>query len=148
MLGFGTLVYTGPSAEIPGLTIDTQPGRSSVLSVAETNTTLSIRSMNAIQGSLSKMGPGTLHMAGTGEILLPHNAANSSGYNGMTADGIGPGSGHRYFNVNEGKVVIGTVGDPADAPTVVSTPWSRRATSAWARSRTASGRASRRRASS
>ena len=121
VLGYGTFVYTGPTAEIPGLTVDTQPGRSSVLSVAETNTTLSIRSMNAIQGSLSKMGPGTLHMAGTGEILLPHNAANSSGYNGMTADGIGPGSGHRFFNVNEGKVEIGTVGDPADAPTVVST---------------------------
>ena len=121
VLGFGTLVYTGPSAEIPGLTIDTQPSRSSVLCIAETNTTLSIRSMNAIQGSLSKMGPGTLHLAGTGEIMLPHNSKDNGNVNGMTPAGIGPGSGFRFFNVNEGKVVIGTVGDPADAPTVVST---------------------------
>ena len=142
VLGFGTLVYTGPSAEIPGLTIDTQPSRSSVLSIAETNTTLTIRSMNAIQGSLSKMGPGTLHLAGTGEIMLPHNSKDNGNVNGMTPAGeimlphnskdngnvngmtpagIGPGSGFRFFNVNEGKVVIGTVGDPADAPTVVST---------------------------
>ena len=121
VLGFGTLVYTGPSAEIPGLTIDTQPSRSSVLSIAETNTTLSIRSLNAIQGSLSKMGPGTLHLAGTGEIMLPHNSKDNGSVNGMTPAGIGPGSGFRFFNVNEGKVVIGTVGDPADAPTVVST---------------------------
>ena len=121
VLGFGTLVYTGPSAEIPGLTIDTQPSRSSVLSIAETNTTLSIQSLNAIQGSLSKMGPGTLHLAGTGEIMLPHNSKDNGNVNGMTPAGIGPGSGFRFFNVNEGKVVIGTVGDPADAPTVVST---------------------------
>ncbi|MBR1586737.1 MAG: autotransporter-associated beta strand repeat-containing protein [Kiritimatiellae bacterium] len=121
VLGFGTLVYTGPSAEIPGLTIDTQPSRSSVLSIAETNTTLTIRSLNAIQGSLSKMGPGTLHLAGTGEIMLPHNSKDNGNVNGMTPAGIGPGSGFRFFNVNEGKVVIGTVGDPADAPTVVST---------------------------
>ena len=121
VLGFGTLVYTGPSAEIPGLTIDTQASRSSVLSIAETNTTLTIRSMNAIQGSLSKMGPGTLHLAGTGEIMLPHNSKDNGSVNGMTSAGVGPGSGFRYFNVNEGKVVIGTVGDPADAPTVVST---------------------------
>ena len=121
VLGHGTLVYTGPSAEIPGLTVDTQTGRSSVLSIAETNTTLTIRSMNAFRGSLSKLGPGTLHMAGTGEIMLPHEAKDNGNYNGMTADGIGPGTGFRYFNVNEGKLEIGTVGDPTDAPTVVST---------------------------
>ena len=121
VLGFGTLVYAGPSAEVPGLTIDTQASRSSVLSIAETNTTLSIRSLNAIQGSLSKMGPGTLHFAGTGEILLPHNSKDNGSNNGMTSAGIGPGTGFRFFNVNEGKLEIGTVGDPADAPTVVST---------------------------
>ncbi|MBQ6339213.1 MAG: autotransporter-associated beta strand repeat-containing protein [Kiritimatiellae bacterium] len=121
VLGFGTLVYAGPSAEIPGLTIDTQASRSSVLSIAETNTTLSIRSLNAIQGSLSKMGPGTLHFAGTGEILLPHNSKDNGSNNGMTSAGIGPGTGFRFFNVNEGRLEIGTVGYPTDAPTVVST---------------------------
>ena len=121
VLGFGTLVYTGPSAEIPGLTIDTQASRSSVLYVAETNTTLAIRSLNAIQGSLSKMGPGTLHFAGTGTITLPHNSHDNGTSNGMTDGGIGPGSGFRYFNVNEGRLSIGTAGDSTDAPTVVST---------------------------
>ena len=120
VLGYGTLVYTGPSADIPGLTIDTQAGRSSVLSVAETNTTLTIRSINAISGSLSKMGPGTLHLGGTGEITLPHNAKDNGNYNGMTTAGVGPGTGFRCFNVNEGKLTIGTVGDPTDAPEVVS----------------------------
>ena len=120
VIGHGTLVYTGPSADIPGLTIDTQTTRSSVLSVAETNTTLTIRSMNAISGSLSKMGPGTLHLAGTGTITLPHDARDNGNYNGMAADGSGPGTGFRTFNVNEGRVVIGTVDDPADAPEVVT----------------------------
>ena len=122
VLGMGTFVYAGESAEIPGFTVDTMSNRSSVFSVAETNTTLTIRSINAVQGkgSVSKMGPGALHLAGTGEILLPRNAVDNGNYNGMTADGIGPGTGFRYFNVNEGRLVIGTVGDPADAPHVVS----------------------------
>ena len=118
VLGHGSLVYTGSSAEIPGFTIDTSSGRSSVLSVAETNTTLSIRSLNAVSGSLSKMGPGTLHLGGTGEIVLPKDLADNDKYNGVTAAGIGPGSGHRTLNVNEGRLEIGTVGDPTDAPTV------------------------------
>ena len=121
VLGMGTLVYTGASAEIPGLTIDTASERSSVLDIAETNTTLTIRSLNAVRGSLSKMGPGTLHLAGTGTITLPHNAKDNGSYNGRTATGIGPGTGFRYFNVNEGKLAIGTVGDPTDAPMVIST---------------------------
>ena len=49
VLGMGTLVYTGASAEIPGLTIDTASERSSVLDIAETNTTLTIRSLNAVK---------------------------------------------------------------------------------------------------
>ena len=120
VLGLGTLVYTGPSAEIPGLTIDAPLNRSGVLSIAETNTTLTIRSLNAVRGSLSKMGPGTLHLCGTGEFMLPTNSVNINNNCGVTAAGDGPAGGFRYFNVNEGRVSIGTVGDPDDAPTVIS----------------------------
>ena len=120
VLGLGTLVYTGPSAEIPGLTVDAPVNRSGVLSVADPGTTLTIRSLNAVRGSLSKMGPGTLHFGGTGEFMLPTNSVNISNSAGVTAAGDGPAAGFRYFNVNEGRVEIGTVGDPNDAPTLIS----------------------------
>ena len=116
----GTLMYTGTSATIPGFTVDTAGNRSSVINVADTNTTLTITDLGVRGGSLTKMGPGTLHFGGTGEIVMPTEAVNAGTYNGVTATGAGPANGARCVNVNEGKMTIGTLGDPTDAPTLVA----------------------------
>ena len=116
----GSLVYTGASAAIPGFTVDTSANRSSVINVAETNTTLAISDLGVRGGGLTKMGPGTLHFGGTGEIVMPDDAVNTGTYNGTAASGTGPANGARSMNVNEGRMTIGTPGDPADAPTVTA----------------------------
>ena len=115
----GTLMYTGASATIPGFTMDTAGNRSSVINVADTNITLTITDLGVRGGSLTKMGPGTLHFGGTGEIVMPTEAVNAGAYNGVTANGAGPANGARCVNVNEGKMTIGTLGDPTDAPTLI-----------------------------
>ena len=115
----GTLKYTGASATIPGFTVDTAANRSSVISVEDPDTTLTVTDLGVRVGGLTKMGLGTLHFGGTEEIFLPTNAVNAGANNGVTASGAGPANGARCVNVNEGKMTIGTPGDPTDAPTLI-----------------------------
>ena len=119
-LGFGTLAYTGGDATIPGVTIDASNNRSSVLSITNANTTLTLAEMNVVTGGFTKIGPGTLKLkppAGT-TLVLTRNTADNGNYNGVTAYGDGPSSGTRAVNVTGGWMEIGTVGDPTDAPDV------------------------------
>ncbi len=119
-LAFGTLAYTGGDATIPGVTIDASNNRSSVLSITNANTTLTLAELNVVTGGFTKTGPGTLKLkppAGT-TLVLPRNMADNGNYNGVSAYGDGPSSGTRSVNLTGGWTEIGTVGDPLDAPNV------------------------------
>ena len=130
VLTIGTLSYTGASTAIPGFSIQGTSYRSAVLDVADANTTLTVTNivlnedastaMTVNRGALTKLGPGELHIGGTGEISL--EGTTMVDYNaeaGVVANGDGPRRGFRSFNVNGGSVTIGTQDDPLDAPTVV-----------------------------
>ena len=120
VLTTGSLVYDGPSASIPGFTVDGNSVRSAVLNVANPDATLAISAVNDVYGALTKMGEGTLHFGGTGYFLWRREHHDFSGTEeaGVAPNGDGPAYGFRAFNVNEGTVTIGTLGDPTDAPTV------------------------------
>ncbi len=121
VLTTGSLVYDGPSAAIPGFTVQGNTAyRSPVLNVANPDATLTISAVNDIYGSFTKMGEGTLHFGGTGYFLwrTDHRDFSGTEESGVAPNGDGPNYGFRAFNVNEGAVTIGTVGDPTDAPTV------------------------------
>ena len=119
-LGFGTLAYTGADATIPGFTVSASANRSSVISVTNESATLTIAGLAVEAGGLTKAGPGTLKLkppAGT-TLTLPSDTGANGDNNGVTAYGDGPASGMRAFNVDDGWVEIGTVGDPSDAPDI------------------------------
>ncbi|MBQ6340371.1 MAG: autotransporter-associated beta strand repeat-containing protein, partial [Kiritimatiellae bacterium] len=119
-LGFGTLAYTGADATIPGFTVSASANRSSVISVTNESATLTIAGLAVEAGGLTKAGPGTLKLkppAGT-TLTLPSDTGANGDYNGVTTYGDGPASGMRAFNVDDGWVEIGTVGDPSDAPDI------------------------------
>ena len=121
VLTTGSLVYDGPSASIPGFTVQGNANyRSAVLNVANPDATLSISAVDDVYGAFTKMGEGTLHFGGTGYFLWrkDHHDFSSTEEAGVAPNGDGPAYGFRAFNVNEGTVTIGTLGDPTDAPTV------------------------------
>ena len=120
VLSTGTFAYTGPTAEIPGFTVDGNTSRSAVLSVVDANTTLSVSGVSSRAGAFTKMGAGTLHIKGTGDFLwrTDHVDYHTTIESGVAPNGDGPSRGFRAFNVNEGAVTIGTLGDPTDAPHV------------------------------
>ena len=130
VLTIGTLSYTGPSAAIPGFCIQGTTYRSAVLDVADANAVLTVTNivlnedantaMTVNRGALTKLGPGELHIGGTGEIsLVGTTMVDYNATAGVVANGDGPRYGFRSFNVNGGSVTIGTQDDPLDAPTVV-----------------------------
>ena len=130
VLTVGTLSYTGPTAAIPGFSIQGTTYNSAVLDIADANAVLTVTNivlnedvsaaMTVYRGALTKLGPGELHIGGTGEMslagtsMVDYNAAA-----GVAANGDGPRYGFRSFNANGGSVTIGTQDDPLDAPTVV-----------------------------
>ena len=122
VLTTGSLVYEGATASIPGFTVrGNATYRSPVLSVANADATLSVSAVNDICGSFTKMGEGTLHFGGTGEYRWYKAARDFSGTyeSGVAPNGDGPTYGFRTFNVNEGAVTIGTLGDASDAPQLI-----------------------------
>ncbi|MBR1588447.1 MAG: hypothetical protein IJ658_09005, partial [Kiritimatiellae bacterium] len=121
VLTTGTLEYTGPSAAIPGFTLDGITIRSPVLSVERADATLTVNGIDDVFGTFTKMGEGTLHFGGTGEFRWYKAARDFSGTieAGVAPNGDGPNYGFRTFNVNEGAVTIGTLGDASDAPRLV-----------------------------
>ncbi|MDO5318660.1 MAG: hypothetical protein Q4G65_08550 [bacterium] len=119
VLGPGTLAYTGASAAIPGFAIESG-ACSSVLDIPNGDTTLTVSDFDARAGGFTKMGAGTLHLGGTGSIVLTRNTKDNSTGNGVAANGDGPTTGYRAVNVNGGVLSIGTVGDSTDAPDVLA----------------------------
>ena len=130
VLTIGTLSYTGASTAIPGFSIQGTSYRSAVLDVADANAVLTVTNivlnedastaMTVNRGALTKLGPGELHIGGTGEIsLVGTTMVDYNATAGVVANGDGPRYGFRTFNVNGGSVTIGTQDDPLDAPTVV-----------------------------
>lgn len=117
-LGNGTVSYTGPSASIPGLTVQSSTSYSGVLDIPNAATVLTVSNVVAVSGGLTKMGAGTLRFAGTDDIVLPTNVKDNGANNGVAANGDGPTTGWRAINVNGGVLEIGTLGDPLDAPRV------------------------------
>ena len=117
---FGSLAYTGGDATIPGITIESSENRSSVLNITNENTTLTIGEVNAVVGSLTKTGPGTLKLKPPvgATLTLPSDTQDAGDYNGVTEYGDGPSSGARAVNLDEGWTEIGTVGDSSDAPSI------------------------------
>ena len=118
VLTTGSLVYDGPTAAIPGFTVDGITTRCPVLNVANADATLSVSAVNDTLGAFTKMGEGTLHFGGTDEIRWYKYSRDFSSTveAGVAPNGDGPMQGFRTFNVNEGAVTIGTLGDASDAP--------------------------------
>ena len=126
-LGPGTLHYTGSDATLAGLYINAGAGRSGVL---RTDNDLTLLSASTGAGSIMKKGAGDLILKGNGTFTLgnqdnSHTGANPKDAfgvaalsNGIQANGDGPTTALKNLMVSEGRLVIGTVGDDTDAPTV------------------------------
>ena len=124
-LSTGTLDYTGDSVEIAGLTTAGNPNYSYTSSMLKLKqgVTLTLLSAEAkARSMLALCGKGTLRLKGNGTFNLGMVNVNS-GTGTYTRDsrspnGDGPRSAIRSFSIANGKLVIGTVDDPNDAPTV------------------------------
>ena len=127
-LGPGTLYYTGADATVAGLYIN--PGASHA-GVLRTDNDLTLLSASTGTGSIMKKGAGDLILQGPGPFALGNqDNAYSSGTSsaqgvgalsdGIKANGDGLTTILKPFIVSEGRVVVGTCGDDADAPYVTS----------------------------
>ncbi|MBR1587651.1 MAG: hypothetical protein IJ658_04925, partial [Kiritimatiellae bacterium] len=127
-LGPGTLHYTGDDATVAGLFINAGAGHGGVLRVDDS---LTLLGASTGTGSIMKKGAGDLILKGNGTFLLGNvDSAYSSGTDsaqgvgslrdGVKANGDGPTSGVKNLMVSEGRLIIGTKGDDADAPTVTT----------------------------
>ncbi|HRR34655.1 MAG TPA: autotransporter-associated beta strand repeat-containing protein [Kiritimatiellia bacterium] len=119
VLGPGTLRYTGSGETIPGLTVNSGSARGSVLAI---DNDLTMLSCSLGTGLFIKSGSGTLTFAGTGTFRLGNTGSN---YNindltGYPANGDSATSGIQSALIAEGKVLIGAVGDDANAPVIVA----------------------------
>ena len=119
ILGPGTLHYTGPDATAAGLYINAGAGHAGVL---RTDNDLTLLNVATGVGSIMKKGAGDLILKGSGtfDIGDQNNSAKGAYYttDGVQANGDGPTTALKNLIVSEGRVVIGTVGDDTDAPTV------------------------------
>ena len=118
----GNLHYTGSGETIPGITFTNAQSCSAVV---EIDNDLAVMSLPATgKGPFVKMGAGTLRFTGNGTfvcgqnnmIFAPSKADPDSSR--VLANGDGPTNTLANFSVAQGKVVIGTAGDPNDAPQV------------------------------
>jgi len=119
VLGPGTLRYTGSGETIPGLTINSGSARSSIVAI---DNDLTMLSCSLGTGIFIKSGLGTLTLAGTGSFRLGNTGSN---YNvndliGYPANGDSASSAIQSALIAEGVMVIGAVGDEANAPNVVA----------------------------
>ena len=118
VIGPGTLWYTGAATTVPGLTINSGAAHCGELKLDSAVTLLSAAT---VEGAMCKSGAGDLILKGNGLFDLANaNVAYSSGSAGNVpaANGDGRTSAFDGFMVSEGRVVVGTLNDPDDAPTV------------------------------
>ena len=126
-LGPGTLHYTGSEATLAGLYINAGAGHSGVL---RTDNNLTLLGAATGAGSIMKKGAGDLILKGNGTFVLGNQDSAHTGSgtkdafgvaslsNGIQANGDGPTTALKTLMVSEGRVVVGTVEDDTDAPTV------------------------------
>ena len=119
VLGPGTLQYTGSGETIPGLTVNSGSAKSSVFVI---DNDLTMLSCSLGTGIFVKSGPGTLTFAGTGHF---HLGNTGSGYYindliGYPSNGDSASYAIQSALIANGEMVIGAVGDDANAPTVVT----------------------------
>lgn len=115
VLGPGTLKYTGSGETIPGLTLNAGSSRAAIL---EVENDLTLESMEVGTSAFIKTGEGTLRFAGNGTFRpgnLNQNAGNKAG---IGPYGDSPVDTIQNVALDEGTLVVGTVDDPNDAPTV------------------------------
>ena len=121
VIGPGTLWYTGAATEVPGLTIDS--GASGHCGELKIDDDVTILSAATRSGAMCKSGAGDLILKGNGYFQLGKTQASWS-LNGTgnipKPNGDGRTTGFGALNVSEGRIVVGTVNDPTDAPTVES----------------------------
>ncbi|MBQ6008798.1 MAG: autotransporter-associated beta strand repeat-containing protein [Kiritimatiellae bacterium] len=117
-LGVGTLLYTGPSVEIPGFQLK---GRSGQPCVLQHDADITVNSLTNIGTSaFLKLGAGKFHLKGT-DTLAVNTYVNNSGDDLRTTvfpNGDGPTRAFRGFSVSEGTFEMGVVDDPENAPTL------------------------------
>ena len=121
VIGPGTLWYTGAATTVPGITIDS--GASGHCGELKIDDDVTILSAATRSGAMCKSGAGDLILKGNGYFQLGKTQAswslNGTG-NVPKPNGDGRTSGFGALNVSEGRIVVGTVNDPTDAPTVES----------------------------
>ena len=123
-LGWGTLDYTGTGETIAGLTLNPGETVSSVLRIANDLTLTSLGSVPG-SGGLIKKGPGDLIFKGNGTFAFNNFQRDYvrtafTDRQGISATGEPVDSALTSMLVSEGRLVIGTMGDDSDAPTVTS----------------------------
>ncbi|MBQ7189998.1 MAG: hypothetical protein IJR99_11350 [Kiritimatiellae bacterium] len=118
-IGRGTLRYTGTGETLPGLSLNA----GGYVSILDVENDLTLRSMSCYNSAFAKMGEGTLYLKGTGAFAMGNKDIN---YNANDLAGIGkngdsPTSTFRSAMIGGGgRMVIGTVGDDTDAPSVTA----------------------------
>ena len=122
----GTLRYTGSGETVPGLTLVNATSAASVLDVANDLTLESVVAAGPSgTGPFIKTGAGTLRFKGNAEFHCGKNnwivapSATDPDASRILPNGDAPTNTVANFSIAAGKVVVGTVGDPEDAPQVI-----------------------------
>ena len=116
VIGPGTLKYTGTGETVPGLTINAGSAKAAILDVEHDLTLLSLARGGT--SSFMKTGGGDLVLKGNGTFELGNSNKSASGKKGIGLYGDSPVDTLQSVTLANGRLVIGTVGDDADAPTV------------------------------
>ena len=116
VIGPGTLKYTGTGETVPGLTINAGSAKAAILDVEHDLTLLSMARGGT--SAFFKTGAGDLILKGNGTFLLGNTNKGASGKKGIGLYGDSPVDTLQSVTLANGRMVIGTVGDDADAPTV------------------------------
>lgn len=120
VLGSGTFAYAGAGAgTLEGITLGVNAQRGAVLRV---DSPLTLKSaVRTADSMFVKTGAETLTLKGTGTFEFGNNYVWTCGDGRFVGDsGDGPTECMYGFTVREGRLVIGTVDDPTDAPTVTA----------------------------
>lgn len=122
----GTLRYTGTGETVPGLTLVNATSTASVLDVANDLTLESVVADGPSgTGPFIKTGEGVLRFKGTAEFHCGKNnwivapSATDPDSSRILPNGDAPTNTVANFSIAAGKVVVGTAGDPNDAPQVI-----------------------------
>ena len=114
-VGPGTLKYTGTGETIPGITLNAGEKRVAVLDIAND---LRIDSVALGTSALLKLGAGTLTFGGTDAYTLANTQNNADKKAGLGVYGDSPVDAIQYLSVADGRLVVGELNNPANAPDI------------------------------